>query len=152
MTSASAQSAQMEAETSPGSMVVLREVPTRPAQHDAAGEALTVTLAPNDAFADALDLGLAELDDAQAATITSSVMNGLSFLNQVDAGSAATDSLIADSLQQNGLSFLNGSGPTSAGSIVSGSVDASLAAANSAIGSALGSVSGALGGLNGTGQ
>lgn len=152
LTSASAQSAQMEADASPGSMVVLRDVPTRPAQHDAAGDALTITLAPDDVFAGALDLGLAEIDDAQAALITSSVMNGLNQLAQIDAGSAATESLIADSLQQNGLSFLTGSGPTSAGSIVSGSVDASLATANAAIGSALGSVSGALGGLNGGGQ
>lgn len=152
LASVSAQSAQMEAEASPGSMVVLRDVPTRPAQHDAAGEALTITLAPDDVFAGALDLGLAEIDDAQAALITSSVLHGLGQLAEVDAGNAATEGLIAESLQQNGLSFLNGSGPTSAGSIVSGSVDASLATTNAAINSALSSVSGALGGLNGGGQ
>ncbi len=150
--SLSAQSAQIEKEPSPGSMVILRDVPTRPAQHNATGDALTITLAPNDAFANALDLGLAELDDAQAALITSTALNGLNQLAQIDAGNTATDALIAETLQRNGLSFLDGSSNTSAGSIVSGALDASLSTANGAIESALGSVSSALGGLNGGGQ
>lgn len=149
---ASAQSAQTAPPPAPGSMIVLRDVPTRPAQATGTGETLEVQTAPQFAFGDAVELGINELDDATAALITSSTINGFAQLSRVDAGSNAVDALIGDTLSQNNLAILDGGTSSSAGSIVSGSIGASIDAANASIGSALGSLNGALGGFNSNGS
>ncbi|MGB3471875.1 MAG: hypothetical protein WBA51_13720 [Erythrobacter sp.] len=146
-----AQSAETAPPPEPGSMIVLREVPTRPAQATGTGDTLTVSMTPNDAFANALDIGLAELDDAQAALITSSALNRFNPVAQAGAANTA-GALVTQTLGRDGLSVLDSSLESSAGSIVSGSVGSSLAAANTALDGALGSVATALGGLNGGGQ
>jgi len=146
-----AQSAETAPPPEPGSMIVLREVPTRPAQATGTGDTLTVSMTPNDAFANALDVGLAELDDAQAALITSSALNRFNPVAQAGVANTA-GALVTETLGRNGLSVHDSSLNSSAGSIVSGSVGSSLSAANTAIDGALGSLSTALGGLNGGGQ
>lgn len=54
----------------PGSFVILRDVPTRPAYEPGSGDATWVETTPNRAFADALGVGLSLIDDAAAAAIT----------------------------------------------------------------------------------
>ena len=151
-TALAAQSAETASPPPPGSMIVLRDVPTRPAQATGTGETLTVQTSPDFAFADALELGIDELDDATAALITSSTINGINQLARLDAGSATTDTLINEALSQNNLALLNGGPNSDAGSIVSGAVDQSLGAVNSAIGNALGGLNSSIGNLNGGGQ
>ena len=150
--SLSAQSAEIKPEPGPGDMVVLRDVPTRAAQREGHGDAFTVSTAPNLAFANALELGIAELDDADAALITSSALNGLNQLALVDNGAVATESLIAETLRGTGLTAFGNPAGGGAGSIVNGSVDAALATADAATSSALGSISTALNGQTGPGQ
>ncbi len=149
--SASAQSAEVKPEPGPGDMVVLRDVPTRAAHKEGHGDAFTVSTAPNLAFANALELGVAELDDADAALITSSALNGINQLVRVESGVVATESLIAGTLRDNALSVF-GSQTGGAASIVNGSVDAALATADAATGSALGAINSALNGQVGPGK
>ena len=147
-----AQSAEVKPDPEAGDMVVLREVPTRAGQKEGTGDAFVVNMAPNAAFTDALDLGIAELDDADAALITSTALNGFNQLGLIDASSATTDALIAGTLRDNGLSLLGNPAGSAGVSVVRGSVDAALSATTAATASALGNISGALGNLNGGGQ
>jgi hypothetical protein len=134
----------------PGSFVIVREVPTRPAYEPGSGDATWVETTPNQAFADALDLGLSVIDDAAAAGITSGPA-----LSQYPGGTAtfqSTDQAIADTMISSGLAGINQPGGGSVGSAVGAPLDAGLAAAGAGIDTAIGSVSGALSGLGGLGR
>ncbi|WP_298307777.1 hypothetical protein [uncultured Erythrobacter sp.] len=153
--SLAAQTAQAGGEPSPGSLLITRDVPTRPAQATGSGDILEVSLSPNQVFEGAIRLGISELDDAQAALITSSALNGLDQFSKINSANGTTDSLASDTLERSGLVSLNGLAETGGGSIVSNSIGTGLGSANAAVNSALGSVSnafGAAGNANGGGQ
>ncbi len=134
----------------PGSFIIVREVPTRPAYEPGVGDATWVETSPDQAFADALDLGLSVIDDAAAAGITSGPV-----LAQYPASTAtfqSTDQAVNDTIISSGLGGLNQPGGGSIGSTVGASLDAGLAAGGAGINSAIGSVSGALSSLGGLGR
>ena len=134
----------------PGSFIIVREVPTRPAYEPGVGDATWVETSPNQAFTDALDLGLAIIDDAAAASINSGPV-----LAQQQAAAASfqtTDQAISDSMISSGMAALNQQGGGSIGSAVGAPLDAGLAAGTAGIDSAIVSVSGALSGLGGLGR
>lgn len=134
----------------PGSITIIREVPTRPAYEPGVGDANWVETSPNQAFADALDLGLSVIDDAAAAGITSGPV-----LTQQQANAMsfqATDQMIGDTMMSSGLTGLNQQGGGSIGSAVGAPLDAGLAAGTAGIDSAIGSVTGALSNFGGLGR
>lgn len=134
----------------PGSFVIVRDVPTRPAYEPGSGDATWVETSPNRAFVDALNVGLSVIDDAAAASIAS----GPALTEQQAKAMTfqATDQMIGDTMVSSGLSGLNQPGGGSIGSVVGTSLDAGLSAAGAGIDSAIGSVSGALSGLGGLGR
>lgn len=134
----------------PGSIIIARDVPTRPAYEPGVGDANWVETSPNQAFADALDLGLSVIDDAAAAGITSGP--GLT-QQQADMMSFdAADQMISDSMVSSGLTGLNQPGGGSIGSAVGAPLDAGLAAGTAGIDTAIGSVTGALSNFGGLGR
>ena len=143
-----AQTVEIKPDPEAGDMVLTRDVPTRAGQKEGNGEALVANMAPGDVFSDALDLGISELDDADAARITSTALNGLARLSAVDEAATSSDALVAQTLRDNGITLFGDPSGSGAGSIVNGSVDAAISNANSATQAALGSLSDALGGLN----
>lgn len=133
----------------PGSITIIREVPTRPAYEPGVGDANWVETTPARAFADALDLGLSILDDTTAAGIASGPA-----MSQFPMNGAyqATDQVVTDTLISSGLGGISQPGGGSVGAAVGASLDAGLSAAGAGIDSALGAVTGALSGLGGLGQ
>ena len=133
-----------------GSIIIAREVPTRPAYEPGVGDANWVETSPDQAFADALDLGLSVIDDAAAAGITSGPV-----LTQQQAqmmSFEATDKMIGDTMVSSGLTGLTQQGGGSIASAASAPLDAGLAAGTAGIDSAIGSVTGALSNFGGLGQ
>jgi hypothetical protein len=132
-----------------GSIIIARDVPTRPAYEPGVGDASWVETSPNQAFTDALDLGLSVIDDVAAAGITSGP--GLT-QQQADVMSfQATDQMIGDTLVSSGLAGLNQQGG-GVGSAVGAPLDAGLAAGMAGINTAIGSVTGALTNFGGVGR
>jgi hypothetical protein len=134
----------------PGSFIIVREVPTRPAYEPGVGDATWVETSPDQAFVDALDLGLSVIDDATAAAIATGPV-----LAQYPAGAPnfqSTDQAIGDTMISSGLAGLNQPGGGSVGSAIGAPLDAGLAAGSAGIDSAIGTVSGALSGLGGLGR
>ncbi|KEO89044.1 hypothetical protein EH31_13435 [Erythrobacter longus] len=153
--SLAAQTAQAGGEPSPGSLLITREVPTRPAQATGSGDILEVSLIPNQAFEGAIRLGISELDDAQAAQITSSALDGIDQFSQIASATRSSNALVSGALERNGLVSPNGITETGGGSVVASSIGSGLGSANAAVNSALGSLSraiGAAGSSNGGGQ
>jgi hypothetical protein len=134
----------------PGSFIIVRDVPTRPAYEPGVGDATWVETSPDQAFADAIDLGLSIIDDAVAAGIT-----GGPVLAQYPASTAtfeSTDRAITDTMISSGLGGLNQQGGGSISSAIGAPLEAGLAAGTAGIDSAIGSVGGALSGLGGLGR
>lgn len=134
----------------PGSITILREVPTRPAHEPGVGDASWVETSPNQAFADALNLGLSVIDDASAAGITSGPI-----LTQQQANAMsyqATDQMIGDTLLSSGLAGLNQQQGGGSISSAVGALDAGLAAGTAGLDTAIGSISGALSNFGGMGR
>mgnify|MGYP003578520115 FL=1 len=131
-----------------GSVILLREVPHRPAIEPGSGDAHWVETTPSRAFASALDLGLSVLDDEQASQVRSTAGNIDLTVADAAVGQAAGH-MIGSALSGAGLADLNQQGGGSIGGSIRGSVDAGVAAATSGIGSGMGALSGALSNLSG---
>lgn len=141
-----AQSARTAPPPPSGSIIVYRDIPTRPAQATGTGETLTVNMAPNEAFVSSLELGIVELDDAQAALITSSSLQELNRLIQIGTARNATGALTRENPGRADLPSLDFGMNTSSGSLVSGSISVGVAPANTAVGSVLSSAFNSSGG------